>query len=650
MGKSNRLKKKNNKQKQPPTFTKLKKKVGKKQIPTNATRVDFKSRQIHLPSQLISLQDPCTRLSSHIAQLTHHNANTRVRAISSLHQLASKEHELVRKSLANLLYKLEPLFTDTCVDIQKQLQIFLALLFKLFPSNDFKPYISLIVAYLIASLTHPNFTVQYTALNIARNLVESFPREISHHISRILPKYLSLLTGTYIHDIKTHKYPTFSQLVVPRVSTRVLAVSNTSDHVMLIFENINLMSSLLIQQTPNSFTPNRLQNNKYIVYIAPRLIKSADNSIRIQNNIVLFFTAYLSVSWSHVKELHASLSQTTVKSEHVIRTFSAIIDTYMLIPNILTRVVLENMESSLVDEYYVQEGKWIVEFYQFFDMHFPIESANSGVVHGLQGINTRILDLYISMHLFANPDIPFDKSKAIEFIQTISLSNDEVTSLISKLKILKFCKQTGSTCGCSHLTQLIYDIIWNFLQQNGNKQELLQFTVFLLDYYLELTNSELQQSLDAIFKYLPSLVQHVIPEDTACNMVDSLSRMFNRSCVPLSIFSFRNVIILSLLTSLSRYTSPLQNTIIHLAFFSDSDDPVFLCSLGNRIMTNLPTDKSISLLDVLFHSFQTHNLSSDNFTNFIANITTNTPQNTPLVLRAARYLKQTSLISQSVDS
>ena len=45
MGKTKRQKKTSNRKTQPPAFTKVKKKVGKKQIPTK-TRVDFKSRQI----------------------------------------------------------------------------------------------------------------------------------------------------------------------------------------------------------------------------------------------------------------------------------------------------------------------------------------------------------------------------------------------------------------------------------------------------------------------------------------------------------------------------------------------------------------------------------------------------------------------------
>ena len=664
MGKSAKFKKKNNNnKKQTPAFTKIKKKVGKKQTPTNATRVDFKSRQIHFPSQLISSQDSSARLSSHLTQLTHHNANTRVHAISSLFQLASKEHELVRKSLANLLYKLEPLFTDTCVDIQKQLQAFLALLFKLFPSEDFKPYISLLVAYLVASLTHPDSTVQYTALNISRNFVEAFPREISHHLYTILPKYLSLLTGTYLHNNTTQKYPTFSQLVAPRVSTRILAVSNTTDHVTLIFENIKQMSSLLIPQTENKSIPNTTQNNKHTLYIAPRLIKTADKSIQLHNNILLFFTAYLSVSWSHAKELHTSLSQTylsTKNSEHVIRKFSAIIDTYMLIPKFITPDVLQGMEATLLEEYSTQEASWVVEFYKFFSVHFPIEAANSALLDSLHTVNYRVLYLYISVHMFVNPDIPFDKNKAIEFIENLTLNSDDVTFLVSKLKILKFCKQSDATCGCSHLISLICRIIWDYLQQNDNKHKMLNFVVFILGLYLGISNDELLQSLDSIIKHLPSLVQNEIPEDTSCEMVDYLSHMFRYCCVPLSISLSRSLILLSLLKSLSKYSSLLQNKIINLAFFADTDDSEFLCSLGSEVLTNLPTDKSISLLDVLFHSFQTHNSSSDNFTIFLTNLSTNTPHSrhsqldidTPLALRAACYLTQISLSTstQSNDS
>ena len=660
MGKFTKSRKKNNKQKQPPTFTKVKKKVGKKQIPTNVTRVDFKSRQIHFPSQLISMQDSATRIHSYISQLTHHNAHTRVRALSSLHQLASKEHELVRKYLAHLVYKLEPLFTDACVEIQKQLQTFLALLFKLFPSDHFKPYISLLVAYLIASLTHTDSTVQYTAFSIGRDLVESFPREISHHVSSILPRYLDILTGTSLHNSRVQKYPTFSQLVAPRISTRVLAVSNTLDHTMLIFENIKLMSSLLVQKTATKSTPNTTQNNKFIAYIAPRLMNAADKHIRIDTSIVLFFTSYLSTSWSHIQELHNSLSHTslnTQRAEYVIRAFSAIIDTYILIPQILTTVVLEGVESSLVEEYFTQEDSWTIEFYQFFSEQFPIETSNSALIHSLQCVNSRILDLYISMHIFAKPDSPLDKNKIIEFVDGLSLSSGDVTSLISKLKIFLLCNQTD--CGCSHLIQVISRNIWDFLQQSDKIEEKLNFVVLLMDYYLELTSSELLQSFDVIIKHLPSLVQNEMIEDTACNMVNSLSRMFNLSCLPPTVSSYRNTILISLLTNLSNYSSQLQNSIISLSFFSDTDDTEFLYLLGNKVLTNFSTEKSISLLDVLFHSFQTHRNSSVNFTNFITNLSTNTLHGgisqldiTPLALRATCYLRQIPgyLISQPTDS
>ncbi|KAI6653631.1 Testis-expressed sequence 10 protein-like [Oopsacas minuta] len=652
MGKPRNSKKKTNKKSQPPTFTKVKKKVGKRQLPANTTRIDFKSRQIHLPSQLAN-EGTTSRISTYIQQLKHHNVNTRVRAINSIQQIATKESEFFKNVLANVLYGIGPIFTDVNVEVQKEFRNFLAVLFTLFPADNFTPYFSLIIAYLIASLTHTDVNIKTTALNMGRSLVTLFPNETSHHVHVILPKYLSLLTGYNPHNLRSRKTPTFSQLVAPRISTNLLAVNNTLEQSMLIFENIKITSALLVPHAKShtSSNTNSTPSNKYIVHIPPRLFHTSKQSIEIHESIVGFFTTFLSVSWSDLKELHSSLSNSSLstnKIEHIVNTISTIIDTYMLIPCILTIDVLDQIECSLTKEYSSNEESWITELYSFFSCNFPIEIAGSCSIASLR-LNYQILNLYISVHIFSNPDKPFSKQEVTEFIDNLELTSDDVIKLISILVMLQFCKQKESTCDCPHIIQLICDKIWNYLHQNCGKEEILEFLIFLLDYYFELTDNYLLVHLNNILNEFSSMVQQCkLTESLTDKMVYSLSRMFARSHVPLAIVSSRNDIIISLLTSItqSEYSELLQSRIIHLAFFSNINDSDFLNTLLNDVITRLSIDNSLCLLDVLFISYKTHIRISANFSKFLRGIVQAHAEQIPpqagtaFTQRVNRYIEQ----------
>ena len=643
MGKTKRQKKTSNRKTQPPAFTKVKKKVGKKQIPTNATRVDFKSRQIHLRSQLASVYDSTSRLSTYLQQLKHHNDNTRVHAIESLQQLATKEPGILDKSLSNVMYSLEPLFTDDNSEVQKQFRVFLTFLFSNFPADQFIPYISLTVAYLLAALTHHNVTVQTTGLYLGRNLVTFLPREISHHVHTILPKYLSILTGnTHYHNLRTNRL-TFSQLVTPRVSTNILSVKTTLDQCMLIFESIKLASALLVPPAKSPTFHDTSTLIGHTVLIAPRFSNVLDRSIIIHDSVVVFFTSYLSTSWFHFKELHSSLSNSSLPSlriEQATSTISTIIDTYMLIPRVLTINVLGEIESSLVEDYSSREEAWVEEIYTFFNQNFPIEIARSNPAFGLQSLNWKFLSLYVSVHIFSNSDKLFAGQKMTDFIESIDITNDDVISLTSILDILKVCKQTEYTCGCSHLIQTICGIVWDYLQQNSAKS-VLNFVIFLLEYYCEISNKELLTYLNNIFTHLlPLLQQCKLTESTICKIVNSLSYMLTRSCTPPPILPALNGIILYLLTSLTNleYSQQLQEKVIHLTFFSDLDDFNFLHSILNDVMVYLSTEKLLCLLDVLFASYKT-NIHKSSFSRFLKELSTITNQ-TDILHRINCYLLQ----------
>ena len=644
MGKTKKQKKKvSNKKTQPPAFTKVKKKVGKKQIPTNATRVDFKSRQIHLRSQLASVYDSTSRLATYLQQLKHHNVNTRVHAIESLQQLATKEPGIFDKSLSNIIYSIETLFTDDNNEVQKQFRVFLTFLFSNFPADQFIPFISLTVAYLLAALTHHNVTVQTTGLCLGRSLVILLPSEISHHVHTILPKYLSILTGNpHLHNMRTNKLA-FSQLITPRVSTNILFVKTTLDRCMMIFESIKLTSSLLIPLAKSPTFHDTSTLIGHTVHIVPRFSNVLDKSITVHNSIVLFFTSYLSTSWSHFKELHSSLSNSSLAAlriEQAISTISTIIDTYMLIPRVLTMNVLDKIESSLVENYSSSEEAWVEEIYTFFNQNFPVEIARASSASNLESLNWKFLNLYISVHIFANSDKLFAGQRVSAYIESINITNDDVISLTSILDILKVCKQTENTCDCSHLIQTICRIVWQYLQQNSAKSA-LNFVIFLLEFYCEVYNKELLTYFNTIFTHLlPLLQQCRLTESITLKIVSSLYFMLTRSCTPPSILSARNAIILYLLTSLtnSEYSQQLQERIIHLTFFSDLDDFNFLHSLLNDVIAYLSTEKSLCLLDVLFSSYKT-NVHDSSFSRFLKELSTISNQ-TDIINRMNCYLIQ----------
>ena len=643
MRKTKRQKKTSSKKTQPPAFTKVKKKVGKKQIPTNATRVDFKSRRIHLRSQLASVYDSTSRLSTYLQQLGHHNVNTRVHALESLQQLATKEPGIFDKSLSNVMYSIEPLFSDDNSEVQEQFRVFLTFLFSNFPADQFIPYIPLTVAYLLAALTHHNATVQTTGLYLGRSLVMLLPREISHHVHTILPKYISILTSsTHHHNLRTNKL-TFSELITPCVSTNILSVKTTLDQCMLIFENIKLTSSLLV---PLAKSPTYHDTSTLIghsVHVAPRFSNVLDRSIPVHVSIVVFFTSYLSTSWSHFRELHSSLSNsslTAFRLEQATSTISTIIDTYMLIPRVLTINVLDKIESSLVEDYSISEEAWVEEIYIFFNQNFPVEIARSNLASNSHSLNWKFLNLYISVHIFANSDKLFAGQKVSDFIESIDITNDDVISLTSILDILKVCKQTEYACECSHLIRTICGILWEYLQQNSAK-DVLDFVIFLLEYYCEISNKELLAYFNTIFtQLLPLLQQCRLTESITCKIVNSLSYMLTRSCTPPSILSARNGIILYLLTSLtnSEYSQQLQERVIHLTFYSDLDDFNYLRSILNDVTAYLATEKSLCLLDVLFTSYKT-NVHNTSFSRFLKELSTIDNQ-TDIVHRINCYLLQ----------
>ena len=669
MRKLNRTKRKSKltkKPSQPPAFTKKKKKVGRKQVAANVTRVDFKTRRIHLPSQLTSHQDSSTHLNTLLSQLRHHNANTRLHALTALQQLAHKDPQLIRHSLSNIINRLEPLFTDS--HLLKQIHSFLSLLFSLTPPELISPHIPLLIAYVNVALAHPQSSIQSTALEIGRSLLSFFPREISHHAQRILPKYLALMDSHSISHQLTGRTPTFSQLVTPVISTHSLTLSHTLEQCRLVFENILSTLTLLIRDSSNDVTPppsTLSHTNSPVAYIPPRGLLSTRKPVELDSGIVSFYSSYIPVGWSQFKELHNSLSKSSLTSERLqgtLKTLSAIIDTYILLPQLVTVKLLNQVECSIAKYHTSQKQPWISEFYNFTDINFPVEATSLSLHRetshpkpktdstnhdALSHLNKRIINLYVSLHTQTKLNLRINSDKVLKYIQTLALSHDDVTALISILQSLRGCKRDSSECECPHLIQGVSTLIWNYLQESGSREEVLDFVLFLLDFYFELTNTDLMLHVDSMLSSLSSLVQDPISNATASCLVKSLSRLYTHSCASSSLISSRGSIILSLLQYLPHCQSQqLQRSIINLAFFSDLDNTEFLDSTY-ELITCIPIDISLHLLDVLIALSENQSKHSQVLP-FLQKLKENSSPSphslqsdtsvSPLVMRAVSYL------------
>eukprot|EP00775_Hariotina_reticulata_P010124 gene10124-10282_t len=186
-------------------FRKVKHKVGKK-LPKaqNETRTDFQSRSINLPNQSVTLDKAGAAVSERnltlkelVAQLSHHNANTRKDALTGLQQLLLSHPLEARRHTALLLEALATRVSDGEQQVRTALVPLLrtAALPAVGPTA-LQPFLPMFLAHLSAALTHLSADVRLDALAVLEALTEAAPALLAAdaNLLAVLKHYTGLLS------------------------------------------------------------------------------------------------------------------------------------------------------------------------------------------------------------------------------------------------------------------------------------------------------------------------------------------------------------------------------------------------------------------------------------------------------------------------
>jgi hypothetical protein len=188
-----------------PDFKRIKAKVGKK-VPKAANDTDtaFKATSLHIAGQ------PIERFSSDMAmvstrgrslpelssQLGHPAAAVRLSAMKGLGNVINQQssHSL-RPHLSIVL----PACAKSCVDEDQDVRsVGLSVLGEMLPRQDegtIRPFVPLLVAYTTSALHSLDSPMRVDGARTVHLLSTTFPALIKHSIPRLLPPFVSLLSG-----------------------------------------------------------------------------------------------------------------------------------------------------------------------------------------------------------------------------------------------------------------------------------------------------------------------------------------------------------------------------------------------------------------------------------------------------------------------
>jgi hypothetical protein len=179
-------------------FRKTKAKVGRKVEASSVTKINVKSKRIHMPIQTFNKTSSEGRayLDGVLKQLRHHASSTRLAAVNQLQSFFSNVDHAAGHSLLALVVPnaLEVLF-DEDEAVRKQLLVLLKALINGFPSTSFASIASIYVTYVCSGLTNLVQTVKVDALRAAHMLIKRHAHLLRQHSGRLMAHILLLLNN-----------------------------------------------------------------------------------------------------------------------------------------------------------------------------------------------------------------------------------------------------------------------------------------------------------------------------------------------------------------------------------------------------------------------------------------------------------------------
>ncbi|KAJ1673396.1 rRNA processing protein, partial [Spiromyces aspiralis] len=176
-------------------------KVGKKKAPANNfTDTSFSSKAIVLTGQSIT-QDKSSELTNTrnltldelLVQLKHYSATVRKDAVAGIRDLLNLHPHLLHLQLGSIVNASIRLVTDNDPSVRKDFLRFYEYILERVAETDLTPFVSMIVAFTCAGLTHILDDIRGDALRFLDQLVASFPRLLSGYSDTIMPNFFSLL-------------------------------------------------------------------------------------------------------------------------------------------------------------------------------------------------------------------------------------------------------------------------------------------------------------------------------------------------------------------------------------------------------------------------------------------------------------------------
>ncbi len=240
---------KRKKQEKQKDFQKKKLRVGKTNVKADThTNTSFTAKTIVLKQQSIfedkSQEYTTSRnltLKDLLNQAKHHNPHSRKEAILGLLELLASHPDAFRHRHHLCLETISKLLIDHEKQVRKQLLQFLQEYFELLDEREFKPFMSVFMAYMYSALNHILDDIRLDAFKFLKITVASFDSEMFvPYYDKIIPSFLGVLSSTQsslsTKSAIAKSNQTSSNLVVSNPSSQLYSVSNRMEMLSLFHE------------------------------------------------------------------------------------------------------------------------------------------------------------------------------------------------------------------------------------------------------------------------------------------------------------------------------------------------------------------------------------------------------------------------------
>ncbi|KAJ3036555.1 Testis-expressed sequence 10 protein [Rhizophlyctis rosea] len=185
-------------------FQKKKLKVGKKKpAASTATDLSFRTQTVVVPNQTILENKPSTELVNSrnhslkelLVQSRHYSTGVRKDAVVGVRDLFQRHPHALLSQLSPLFEALAKLIVDEDDDVRKALISLMQSFAPAVAKDQFRPFLSLVMAYTCSAMTHINEDIRLDGLKFLRIWLEQYPTLITMYSDKIIPNFLSLLSA-----------------------------------------------------------------------------------------------------------------------------------------------------------------------------------------------------------------------------------------------------------------------------------------------------------------------------------------------------------------------------------------------------------------------------------------------------------------------